>query len=558
MTADPFLEACAMERETDIGNGRRFRLRFGDLSPSTMAIAVAHVGWHVFDGMRWKEDEDESLIRRLAHEAAVRIADEPAIMKATPTEREKIDAAEVAAEALAELQKVAEPGDDVKAERLALARTIAEGDAARRAAADRRKGRARHAKSSAGSSKISNMLTEAAPYLARRVDDLNLDRLAVNCLTGTIRFVQEEDEESDPDDPRMRWIARLDPHSQADYMTKCANAKWSPDAAPDCPEFLRFLAQVQPDQAMRAFLKRYFGYCLTGLTVEQAFLFFYGVGRNGKSTFVDLMLHVFADYAVTLSIDSFSGEARRGGGEATPDLARLPGARLVVAAEPESNVKLKDALIKQLTGGEKIPVRRLHRDFFEVDPQFKIAISGNHEPRVDDDSDGIWRRLKKTPWAVQIPQEQVDKRLLARLKKEADGVFAWLVEGALEWLSDPDGLKEPQAVADATQAYRDQQDAIGSFIRVAVDVTGDADHTEKPLDLFMAFERAADAEGFFKLQRPTFEKRFAKAAEKFWPAGDGRMVRFSKAKRVGQTLYLGLRIRPDFLPRDDGQHGGYR
>ncbi|MBX8803469.1 hypothetical protein HBA92_22455, partial [Ochrobactrum sp. MR28] len=112
-------------------------------------------------------------------------------------------------------------------------------------------------------------------------------------------------------------------------------------------------------------------------------VFFYGAGRNGKSTFVDLICEILGDYAVTLSIDSFAGESKRGGSEATPDLARLPGARLVAASEPEMGVKLKDALIKTLTGGEKIAVRRLHQDFIELVPQFKIILSGNHKPRID-------------------------------------------------------------------------------------------------------------------------------------------------------------------------------
>ena len=546
------LEACAEEAETDIGNGRRMRRRCGDLAAehygaaSHIAIAVANIGWHVFDGMRWKEDEDDARIRRLAHEAAIAIRDEIVVLGAYPKERERIEAGDIAKAAL---ERMSEPDGgwsaEQKAERAALTAAAAEAARLRRAVADRKKSRARHAKSTAGSSKLSNMTTEMRPYVLRTVQELNTLRYSVNCRSGTIDFIQEEDEESDPDDPRFRWRAVLRPHRQDDMITKLAPVDWSEEGITQAPEFRRFLHKVQPDPEIRAFLKRFFGYCLTGLTIEQSMMFFHGAGRNGKSTFMDLICHVLDDYAVTLSIDSFSGEQKRGGGEATPDLARLPGARLVSASEPESGVKLKDALIKLLTGGEKIPVRRLHKDFFEVDPQFKIVLSGNHKPRIDDDSDGIWRRVLLVPWDVQIPKDQVDRMLPAKLRREADAVFAWMVEGAIEYLNE--GLSIPEAVRAASQEYREESDPIGTFIRVACVVTGETDASEKPLDLFVAYERFADAEGVFKFNRATFEKRFAKATGRSWEDGAGGMRQFQKAKSHGATVYRGIRIRAEWM-----------
>jgi len=347
------------------------RRRCGDLAAehygaaSHIAIAVANIGWHVFDGMRWKEDEDDARIRRLAHEAAIAIRDEIVVLGAYPKERERIEAGDIAKAAL---ERMSEPDGGWSAEQKAerAAPTPAAGEAARlrRAVADRKKSRARHAKSTAGSSKLSNMTTEMRPYVLRTVQELNTLRYSVNCRSGTIDFIQEEDEESDPDDPRFRWRAVLRPHRQDDMITKLAPVDWSEEGITQAPEFRRFLHKVQPDPEIRAFLKRFFGYCLTGLTIEQSMMFFHGAGRNGKSTFMDLICHVLDDYAVTLSIDSFSGEQKRGGGEATPDLARLPGARLVSASEPEAGVKLKDALIKLLTGGAKRPVARLPRGLF--------------------------------------------------------------------------------------------------------------------------------------------------------------------------------------------------
>ncbi|MER9069276.1 phage/plasmid primase, P4 family [Mesorhizobium sp. M0902] len=165
----------------------------------------------------------------------------------------------------------------------------------------------------------------------------------------------------------------------------------------------------------------------------------------------------------------------------------------MAASEPEAGTKLKDALIKTLTGGEKIPVRRLHKDFFEVEPHFKIVLSGSHKPRIDDDSDGIWRRVLLVPWAIQIPENEIDRALPRKLRAEAGGVFAWMVEGAVEYLDH--GLDVSAGVSAASNEYRQESDAIGTFIRIACHVTGLPEDKEKPIDLYHAFEKFAASEG---------------------------------------------------------------
>lgn len=559
---EKLLKACADEPETDIGNGRRMRRRFGDLAKqhegaaSHIAIRVAHIGWHVFDGRRWKEDEDGSKIRPLAHQTAEAIRKEATIIDGTDEERAIISAGEVAALALENMRSggASLPDPDRKRKTQDLEETVKMAEGVVALIEARRTSRRRHAKSTAGSSKINNMMEEMGPYVSFTVQDLNTDKLLMNCRNGTLAFVQDADIDPDGND-RLTWRVELRPHSQGDYITKLSNASWQDGKRPDAKEFEKFLKKVQPDALIRAFLKRFCGYMLTGLTIEQVLLFFYGAGRNGKSTFVELLCHVMGDYAVTMSIDSFSGDTKRGGGEATPDLARLPGARFVSASEPEAGVKLKDALIKLVTGNDKFPVRRLHEDFFEIDPTFKLVLSGNHKPRIDDDSDGIWRRVLLVPWLVQIPKAEVDRNLLAKLKAEADGVFAWMVEGAVEYLNL--GLDVPASVHAASEEYRQESDAIGTFIRLASIVTGESGDMENPLDLFMAFERFADAEGVFKFNRSTFEKKFSKASERNFEGADGHMRQFVRHRSNGKTIYRGIRIRPEWMAASDGPKGGY-
>jgi putative DNA primase/helicase len=418
--------------------------------------------------------------------------------------------------------------------------------------AGRMSSRHSHAKSACGSSKIDNMLREAIPYCSVDVKQLNTDLYAINTQSGTLRFFcSEASAEGQKGAGRTgRWQVRLDRHAPRDLISKLALIDVDPEAR--CALFDQFLKRVMPDVDYRKFLQRYMGYCLLGLTGEQCLLFFYGAGRNGKSTFVDLMVDILGDYAASMSIDSFAGEKRRSGAEATPDLARLPGVRLVAASEPEMGVHLKDALIKALTGGEPIPVRHLNKDFFELIPQFKIILSGNHKPIIKDDSDGIWRRVHLVPWEIQIPEDEVDRDLPRKLRAERHGIFAWMVRGALDYLEN--GLGVPAGVRAATAEYREESDPIGAFIRNACHVTGSDQDRETPEDLFNAYMRFARREGLSEFRQPTFTRRLPDQTRKTWKGLDGMMHMFRKGK-ASATIYYGIRVKDEFRGQaGDGHH----
>lgn len=545
---------CAAEPEHDIGNARRFLHWAGDDVRS-----VTHVGWHAFDGRRWQEDESGSIVRRMAHKTAEAIFEECKILKITAADQELIDAGRVAREAMAAPfdAKGASRDDMLKhtADRKAWADAVVAAEGVEGRLQDRRANRHRHAKSACGTSKITAMLTEASAYRPASVHDLNTDLYAFNVGNGTLRFYKQEDPESDPADPRLVWHVQLDEHCRDDLISKLAPADFSPDA-PRPVAWEKFLARVQPSPQMRAYLQRLTGYAMLGLNTEQMIAFFYGIGRNGKSTFVDTLARIFADYAVTLSIDSFAGEDRRSGSEATPDLARLPGARLVAASEPESGVRFKEALIKRLTGGEALAVRRLHKDFFEFFPQFTLLVSGNHKPVIIGNDDGIWRRIHLVPWNEQIAKDEVDKDLPKKLLAEAASILKWAVDGAIDFLNSG-GLHPPREILDATQEYREEEDPIGTFIRHACDVTGEDKDTEKPFDLYCSYERYCVETGTVKVKDTTFYRRLPDAARRTWPTPSGEtMQQFHKAKTNGTPVYRGIRIRDEWLQRGQAEQSG--
>ena len=249
---------------------------------------------------------------------------------------------------------------------------------------------------------------------------------------------------------------KLRPHKPEDYMTKITAV----GPGGPCSRFLAFLDRITGgDDELVSYLRRVFGYALTGLTREHALFFGYGTGANGKSVLLSTIAGVLGDYHRTAPIETFTAS---NSDRHPTDLAGLRGARLVTATETEEGRRWAEARIKQLTGGDTISARFMRQDFFEYCPAFKLVIAGNHKPSLRSVDEAIRRRFHLIPFGVTIPTEERDGELTERLKDEWPGILTWLIEGCLEWQTE--GLQPPQAVREATAAYLEAEDAIAAWI----------------------------------------------------------------------------------------------
>jgi putative DNA primase/helicase len=201
------------------------------------------------------------------------------------------------------------------------------------------------------------------------------------------------------------------------------------------------------------------GYALTGDTREQVLFILYGTGANGKSTFLEVLRALLGEFARQTDFSTF---LVRSSDTVRNDLAKLAGARFVTAVEAEEGRRLDEALVKQLTGGDRITARFLYKEFFEYDPQFKIFLATNHKPVIWSPGEAIWRRIRLIPFAVTIPEAEQDHTLVAQLCTELPGILRWAVQGCLAWQQE--GLGIPEEVQQATAAYRQDMDALAGFL----------------------------------------------------------------------------------------------
>lgn len=286
----------------------------------------------------------------------------------------------------------------------------------------------------------------------------------------------------------------LRPAGRDDYITKRSPIAYVPGAK--APRWEKFIEEImgEPIPAQRNaegtvdpgsvgryrprpdlvnYLQRRTGYFATGTDREQKFFIDEGSGSNGKDVLTGTIKRILGDYAVTLPAEAlmqskFAADAER----PSPFLASLAGARFAHCSESKDRQKLDIAVIKRHTGGAKMAARKLHQNAIEFPITHKLVLATNHLPGCDHLDDAIrgrlhilrfkrtWNRPGHTERNPALPDG--DKTLVETLENESEGILAWIVSGAVEYLRD--GLAAPADVTAATQTYFHEQDALAQWL----------------------------------------------------------------------------------------------
>lgn len=434
---------------------------------------VKGIGWVVWDGKRWSAEDGEERALECAQATMDAIRDEADMLPEAP-----------------------EPGEKTSA------------SAKHRA----------FASASGNSGKVEGALKMARPKLARKHDAFDARPWHFNVANGTLRLDQG---------------VRLYPHRGSDLLTRISPVAYDPEA--DCPKFLKFLDVILPDKETRIWVQKWLGYSLTGDISEQCIAIFQGGGSNGKSTLMETISAVLGDYIGEVQIASFLHQDMKKGSEASPDMVRLRGSRLIRTSEPEQGARLSESEIKRWTGGEKVSARELHQKFIDFKPSGKITMSCNPLPVVVGKDHGTRRRVRLVKFRHKFA-DVVDGRKIEYapifVREEGAGVLNWLLDGFRMWFED--GLNMPAQIKLDTDEYFTEQDPIGTF---AKDVLCEADESE---------ERRIQAATLYAMYEE-WSKRHGEEPKKH--ASFGRRLKeigIPKKQFKGRMFYVGQSVREDW------------
>lgn len=253
----------------------------------------------------------------------------------------------------------------------------------------------------------------------------------------------------------------LEPHKPEHYCTKMVGAPYEPEAS--APAFQRYLDEVLPDPALQDYVQRAAGYTLLGEPVERSLVVLHGPKGTGKSKFVETMNMILGSYATTAASSLF--QVKRDSSGPSNDLNDLRNMRLASVSELDPSIRMDEALVKRLTGYDRITSRGLYEENQSWMPRCVIWLATNHLFRIDPADGATWDRIKIVSFNEVPPHK--DPFLLKRFEDEAAGILNWILQGLRKYRET--GLDAPQRVRELVQVQRSEQDSVTTFVEEMIE-----------------------------------------------------------------------------------------
>ena len=358
--------------------------------------------------------------------------------------------------------------------------------------------------------------------VAKHISEFDKDEHLFNCGNGVIDLRTGE----------------LLPHNPKYMMTQITRFRYlghETDIA-TAKDFWRFLCWAQPDEAIRLFLQRSFGYSMWGTSREAAVIFLWGEGNNGKGILLNMLDVILGDYSTPAEFKTFSAMGKLGGGGGngghSDDLAGLHKKRAASVDETNKGGRFNEGVLKTTTGGAKtMRVSRKGEKGFDMTPIFTFWFASNHKPKLTDTGKSMRRRVKLVKFLNSIEIGEEDTGLADRIiANEGDILLSWMVQGAIEW--NKRGLDTPQSVQDWTNEYFRDEDILQHWLDECTEQG--ANFEPRSGDAFSSFTMFSEINGYFKIDSREFKKRLEEKG-------------FTNKPKKYANVYLGFRVTRHFF-----------
>lgn len=191
------------------------------------------------------------------------------------------------------------------------------------------------------------------------------------------------------------------------------------------------------------------GYTLIKNTRYRAGFMFYGSGKNGKSTILDLIkVFIGKRNYTTIELDKLTDKF------STAELEH----KLVNIGDDINNTAIRDTgTIKKLFTGNSVLVQRKGEHPFELESYAKMIFSANEIPRSYDKTEGFYSRLMFIPFNARFDKSDPDFDPNIEDKITTDGALSYLLNLALKGaqrLLKQGGFTQPKIVLEAMEDYK--------------------------------------------------------------------------------------------------------
>lgn len=292
------------------------------------------------------------------------------------------------------------------------------------------------------------------------------------------------------------------PHSH-EYMFKyCAPVVF--DEKAECPTWSAFLLEVfRGNIELIDLAQRLFGYVLIGghPFLHRAFVL-YGNGRNGKSTFLDVLRAVIGrDAYSTVSMAKLDKEF---------SLVNIDG-KLANIVEETPNDEINAEIFKTLVGGGEVQAAHKGFDEYTFRCNARFVFACNDMPVFRDKSTGLEERLVFMPFDRYFEEHERDTKMTEKLLSELSGILNWALQGVRVITKDPQ-IPNYEILKKSKETYRVETQPLWAWYYDEISLTQNGDEVLVG-DLYTRYVKDMADRGNRPYSKDKFIKAFRKIIE---------------------------------------------
>ena len=229
------------------------------------------------------------------------------------------------------------------------------------------------------------------------------------------------------------------------------------DPEAECPMWRKAMKDwLVDDDDLIMFLQEFIGYCLIPDASMDTSVILLGEGKNGKSTFIDVVNSLVGHENTTaIPLDRLSNRF---------EIRYLQGALANFCPDIDPNYINNSGQIKSAISGEQVRAEVKHGESYDLYPVARFLFSANELPKSADKTYGWYRRINIVRFPQSFEGEKEIPNFEEKLKQELPGIFNWAVEG-LRRLMRRGKFDKPQAVTDELDDYIESNDTVVAFIQ---------------------------------------------------------------------------------------------
>ncbi len=209
--------------------------------------------------------------------------------------------------------------------------------------------------------------------------------------------------------------------------------------------------QVGEYRKILKFIQEWLGYSLVAGNKYEKCLLMIGEGANGKSVLQDIWEYIIGSFNCSYVDLKYINDGSQ---------IFLTRNKLVnFSKDLESNQQLDTGITKAAVSGQTVIANEKYKGQVAMKFTAKLVIACNELPYVKNASESVRRRFHILPFTRIFQDHEQDKELLSKLKKEADKIFSWAING-LKNLRERGGFDIPDRCKFGMTAYLRENDSI--------------------------------------------------------------------------------------------------